>query len=80
MRQTGDQCRLPRAPARRRERMLKMYNYLTAAIADLRDREDGQTLVEYALILFIVSIGALVALGTLSDSINGVFDDVTAAL
>jgi pilus assembly protein Flp/PilA len=43
--------------------MLRMYTWF----ASLRDREEGQALVEYALILAliaVVSIAALTALGT----------------
>ena len=46
----------------------------------LRSREEGQTLVEYALILALVSIGSVIALGALSTGINGVFDTVVGAL
>jgi Flp pilus assembly pilin Flp len=46
----------------------------------LRSREEGQTLVEYALILALVSIGSVFALGQLSIGINGVFDTVVGAL
>jgi Flp pilus assembly pilin Flp len=45
-----------------------------------RDREEGQTLVEYALILSLVSILSIAALTALSGGINGVFATVTAAL
>ena len=38
-----------------------------------RDGESGQGLVEYALIIAIVSLGAVVALGFLSGKINGLF-------
>jgi pilus assembly protein Flp/PilA len=38
-----------------------------------RDEESGQGLVEYALIIAIVSLGAVVALGFLSGKINGLF-------
>ena len=46
----------------------------------LPKREEGQTLVEYALILSLVSIASIVALGFVSGAINGVFDSVTTAL
>jgi Flp pilus assembly pilin Flp len=46
----------------------------------LRDREEGQTLTEYALILSLVSIGSIAFLGPLSTAINGVFTTVTTAL
>ena len=38
-----------------------------------REDEHGQGLVEYALIIAIVSLGAVVALGFLSGKINGLF-------
>ena len=46
----------------------------------LRNREEGQTLVEYALILAFVSILSITALTALSDGINGVFETVVGAL
>ena len=51
----------------------------SASIRNLR-REDGQTLVEYALILVLVSIASVAALGFLSDAIDGVLTDVKNAL
>ncbi len=57
-----------------------MYDALTAAAVRLqnawfraRDEESGQGLVEYALIIAIVSLGAIVALGFLSGKINTLF-------
>lgn len=47
--------------------MLRMFIGLQTWIATARDREEGQALVEYALILAliaVVSIAALTALGT----------------
>jgi pilus assembly protein Flp/PilA len=46
--------------------MLRMFIGLQTWIATTRDREEGQALVEYALILAliaVISIGALQALG-----------------
>jgi pilus assembly protein Flp/PilA len=39
-----------------------------------RDEESGQTLVEYALIIALVGIAAIVALTFLSDNINNLFN------
>ena len=50
------------------------------AVANARDREEGQTLVEYALILALVSIGTIAALLALTGKINTVFKQVTDAL
>jgi Flp pilus assembly pilin Flp len=49
-------------------------------LRNLRDREEGQTLTEYALILSLVSIASIAFLTPLSDAINGVFTTVTNAL
>jgi pilus assembly protein Flp/PilA len=54
--------------------------YLTVAYMDLRDREDGQGLVEYALILVFVSVVAIAALTLLGGSITSVFGKVTNSL
>lgn len=42
------------------------------------EREEGQTLVEYALIIALVSIVLVVALGNLAGGIEGVFNDIIA--
>lgn len=43
-------------------------------------REEGQDLIEYALLAALVAVAAVTILGTMSDSINGVFQDVIDAL
>jgi len=40
---------------------------------NIRHREDGQTLVEYGLIIAIIALGAVVALTFLSSKINDLF-------
>jgi pilus assembly protein Flp/PilA len=42
--------------------------------------EEGQDLVEYALIIVLVAIALVVALGALGTGIEGVFTDITTAL
>ena len=59
-------------------RSLPMRAYLS--VLALRDREEGQALVEYALLLSliaVVSIGILTALG---KSVSGIFDSVNQSL
>ena len=46
----------------------------------VRDREEGQTLVEYALILVFVSIASIAALTALGLKVGTVLDSITAAL
>jgi Flp pilus assembly pilin Flp len=57
-----------------------MTSIVTAATVRLqnawyaaRERESGQALVEYALIIALVSLAAIVALGFLSGKINQLF-------
>ena len=59
-------------------RSLPIRAYL--AVTALRDREEGQALVEYALLLSliaVVSIGILTALG---KSVSGIFSQVNSSL
>jgi Flp pilus assembly pilin Flp len=49
-------------------------------VQSLRDREEGQTLTEYALILALVSVTAVAALTALSGGINGVLNGISGTL
>ncbi len=55
---------------------------LTVRLTSLRQEahEEGQTLVEYGLILALMSVVLAGVLITLEDSVTGVFNDVVAAL
>jgi pilus assembly protein Flp/PilA len=53
---------------------------LTASYLEFRDREEGQALVEYALILSLVSIAAIVVLGVIGTRVNTVLGSVRDAL
>ena len=57
-----------------------LIGYLTAIFTDVKEREEGQTLVEYALILALVSVLLVGALTALQVGIGGVFADVVGAL
>ena len=41
-----------------------------------RDREDGQAMVEYALILALVSVAAIVALTAIGTNVTGIFNAI----
>ncbi len=57
--------------------MINLFDHL---VARLRRDDEGQTLVEYALILAFVSVLSIGALTLLSVKINEVFTAVTGAL
>jgi Flp pilus assembly pilin Flp len=48
-----------------------------ARILALMEREDGQTMAEYAVVLSVIAITVVTALVVLSTSISGVFDTLT---
>ena len=50
------------------------------AFAGIRDEDEGQTLVEYALIISLVSIALVVGLGLLAGGIGGTFTKIISSL
>jgi pilus assembly protein Flp/PilA len=57
-----------------------MSLYVKEAIQSARYREEGQGLVEYALILSLVSIASIVVLGVVGADVGEVLDAVENAL
>jgi pilus assembly protein Flp/PilA len=57
-----------------RARQLSMRVYL--ALTALRDGEEGQAMVEYALILALVSVAAVAILSTLGGSVSSIFNEI----
>jgi Flp pilus assembly pilin Flp len=60
--------------------MLRMYIGLQTWVATHRDREEGQALVEYALILALVAVVAIGSLELLGEGVVAKLDEITAAL
>ncbi len=59
-----------------------MLSKISEALLQLQarfEREEGQGLAEYGLILALVSIAAITALGLIAVAITGMLGDVTAA-
>ena len=57
----------------------KMMVTLNAYVAGLQ-KEEGQGLAEYALIIVLVSIAVVLALTAVGDEINSVFTNITTEL
>ena len=60
--------------------LTNLIAYLTVAFSEVKEREEGQGLVEYALILVLVSIVSIAALTLLGTTISDVFGTITGAL
>lgn len=54
--------------------------HVRTTLARAEAEESGQTMVEYGLILALISIAAIVVMGTLAGQIGTVFGNVTGAL
>ncbi|MDX6560979.1 MAG: Flp/Fap pilin component [Gaiellales bacterium] len=57
-----------------------MNDRLTRLYLRLRQRERGQTMAEYAVVLGIISVGILVALSALGGSISGQISGVASKI
>jgi pilus assembly protein Flp/PilA len=56
--------------------LLKMY----VKFQDLLNREEGQDLVEYALVLALIALGATVSMKALATNISTAFANIGTAL
>jgi pilus assembly protein Flp/PilA len=58
------------------ERMKLLPARLYLALTSLRDGEEGQAMVEYALILALVSVAAVAILQALGTSVSSIFNEI----
>ena len=57
--------------------LLQLLTFMNGYFAEL-NREEGQGMAEYALIIALVAIVLIGGLGVLSGGISGVFDSIVA--
>ena len=60
--------------------MLKLYTTLFSRLETLRDREEGQGMIEYSLLAALISIIAILAITAVGVKVDAVFQAVDAAL
>jgi len=60
--------------------MVRMINKALVKLVDSLDRQGGQALAEYGLIVALIAVAAIVALGFLGAAISGTLDDLTGAM
>jgi pilus assembly protein Flp/PilA len=64
----------------RRIEMTNRLWMLSVKIQNLLSREEGQDLVEYALIIALISLAAITGMGTLAKDINNAFNAIGSTL
>jgi pilus assembly protein Flp/PilA len=57
--------------------MVLVYIRARSYIQGRLEREEGQALVEYALILSLIAVAAVVILGVLGGKISGIFTTIS---
>ena len=57
-----------------------MFEMIMAYARSITKREEGQALVEYALILALVSVVAIAALTLIGTNVDAILDEVGVAL
>lgn len=60
--------------------MMELYTRTQNWIAQSLRREEGQGMVEYALIIGLVAIGVLALLTTMGGQVGGIFQRITNAI
>jgi pilus assembly protein Flp/PilA len=60
--------------------MNKILLNLHVLFQDLMNREEGQDLVEYALVVALIALASTLGMKALAGGINGAFDSVSVAL
>jgi len=61
-----------------KDMLLSLPTRAILAVSSARDREDGQALVEYALLLFLIAVVSIAILSTLGRSVSSVFNEINA--
>ena len=56
--------------------LLKLY----VKFQDLKSREEGQDLVEYALVVALIAFGATAGMSSLATGINAAFNTISSKL
>lgn len=60
--------------------LLRTAVRMQVAVSDLRNREDGQTTTEYAILLGFLAIAIIVAILLLRDQIQQLFSDAASSV
>jgi Flp pilus assembly pilin Flp len=62
------------------ELVLKLFAFTQAYAANLRDREEGQTMAEYGVVLAVITLAVVAAISLLSDNVRSAIESVANIL
>ena len=62
------------------ELLMRPFVRLQIAVVELREREDGQTTTEYAILLGFLAIAIIIALFFLRNVLRGLFSDAAESV
>jgi pilus assembly protein Flp/PilA len=62
------------------DRFVEVCERIRGLIDAARTREEGQGMIEYALILVLIAIVVIVILSTLGKTVNNVFSNISKGL
>ena len=60
--------------------LMRPVVWLQVAVHELREREDGQTTTEYAILLGFLAIAIIIALFFLRNVLRGLFSDAASSV
>ena len=60
--------------------MTVLMNKMYLAAKNLIEREEGQDLVEYALVVALIAFGAITGMGYLATGLNHAFSNIASTL
>ncbi|HEY1985220.1 MAG TPA: Flp family type IVb pilin [Terracidiphilus sp.] len=60
--------------------MNNLFIKLLVKVQDLMNREEGQDLVEYGLLISLVALAAIVGINKVTTAVNAVFTSISTSL
>ena len=63
-----------------RNTFLKLYVKGQVALASFKKEEEGQDLIEYALVVALIAFAAIVGMNTVAQGINTAFNNIATTL
>jgi Flp pilus assembly pilin Flp len=63
-----------------KDTLMRPLVWLQVELAEMREREDGQTTTEYAILLGFLAIAIIIALFFLRNVLRGLFSDAASSV